>query len=133
MSLLAAAQRSAIKEQIGALREGGASAEEISSTLAAELNAAGVELPEGFADRAAARDRSPCGAGPGASHGPQPEWPRLAAGRPHADREHGQFPAAGDGARERRGLGVRGPLAPRDQRQGHAERHECLCNRSRVY
>ena len=48
--------RSAIKEQIGALREGGASAEEISSTLAAELNAAGVELPEGFADRAAASE-----------------------------------------------------------------------------
>ncbi|MBN61747.1 MAG: hypothetical protein CME20_10355, partial [Gemmatimonadetes bacterium] len=53
---LTAAQRSAIKEQIGALREGGASAEEISSTLAAELNAAGVELPEGFADRAATRE-----------------------------------------------------------------------------
>ena len=55
-SQLTAAQRSAIKEQIGALREGGASAEEISSTLAAELNAAGVELPEGFADRAATRE-----------------------------------------------------------------------------
>lgn len=53
---LTAAQRNAIKEQIGALREGGASGEDISSILTAELTAAGVELPQSFTDQAAARE-----------------------------------------------------------------------------
>ena len=49
-------QRSELKDQIGALRESGASAEEISAALAAQLTAAGVELPENFAERATQRE-----------------------------------------------------------------------------
>ena len=49
-------QHSALKDQLSALRASGASATEISATLTAELTAAGVELPEDFAERAAQRE-----------------------------------------------------------------------------
>ena len=49
-------QHSALKDQLSALRASGASAAEISATLTAELTAAGVELPEDFAERAAQRE-----------------------------------------------------------------------------
>ena len=48
---MSAAQRTAIKEQIGALRESGSSPEEISDAKAAQFAAAGIELPENFAER----------------------------------------------------------------------------------
>ena len=51
LNQLSAAQRTAIKEQIGALRESGASPEEISDAKAAQFAAAGIELPENFAER----------------------------------------------------------------------------------
>ena len=49
-------QHSALKDQLSTLRASGASATEISATLTAELTAAGVELPEDFAERAAQRE-----------------------------------------------------------------------------
>ena len=49
-------QHSALKDQLSALRASGASAAEISNVLTAELTAAGVELPEDFAERAAQRE-----------------------------------------------------------------------------
>ena len=53
---LSTAQRSELKDQISALRDGGASAEEISAAITAEFTAVGVELPEGFAERVAQRE-----------------------------------------------------------------------------
>lgn len=53
---LTADQRSELKDQLSALRESGASAEEISAALTTELTAAGVELPEDFTKRAAQRE-----------------------------------------------------------------------------
>ena len=53
---LNAEQRSAMKEQIGALRESGASSEEISDAKAAQFAAAGIDLPDDFAERAVQRE-----------------------------------------------------------------------------
>ena len=53
---LSAEQRTAMKEQIGALRESGASVEEISAAKAAQFAVAGIELPEDFAERTAQRE-----------------------------------------------------------------------------
>ncbi|MFT5089445.1 MAG: hypothetical protein ACI906_002074 [Candidatus Latescibacterota bacterium] len=52
---LSTEQRTAIKGEIDALREAGASAEEITAAVATQLVAAGVELPENFAEEHTAR------------------------------------------------------------------------------
>ena len=56
LNQLSAEQRVAMKEQIGALRESGASPEEISDVKAAQFTAAGIELPEDFAERTVQRE-----------------------------------------------------------------------------
>ncbi len=50
-------QRGTIEERLSNLRTSGASGEEIGTALAAELTAAGVELPEDFAERTAQREQ----------------------------------------------------------------------------
>ena len=56
LNQLSAEQRAAMKEQIGALRESGASPEEISDVKAAQFTSAGIELPEDFAERTIQRE-----------------------------------------------------------------------------
>ena len=56
LNQLSAEQRAAMKEQIGALRESGASPEEIRDVKAAQFAAAGIELPEDFTERPLQRE-----------------------------------------------------------------------------
>jgi len=53
---LSATQRTELKDQIGTLRESGASAEEIGTAIATQLATNGVELPSGFAERLVERE-----------------------------------------------------------------------------
>jgi len=52
---LSTEQRTALKSEVNALREGGASAEEITAAVATQLQAAGIELPDNFAEEHTAR------------------------------------------------------------------------------